>query len=230
MRKFFGLVFVFLVLAVFLTSSGSAEMCGCMSKVGGDMPMMGGGMMGCGMMGGMGHQGMGMMGSRGGMKDGGKMQEMMMDDDHPMWRHLIGLGLDEKQKGEVKEIRNRVMQEMIKKRAEEQIAGIELKDLLDKDPVDMKAVETKLRQIETLKTEMHLSLIRAREEMKSKLTPEQRKKMKEMMESRHMMGGMGMMQGKCGMMGGMTHPETEEPMKCPYEEKQEQQPAGHMHH
>ena len=72
------------------------------------------------------------------------------------------------------------MKKMIKKRADECIAGIEMKELMDKDPVDIKAVEAKLKQIETIKTEMQLSLIRAAEEAKSKLTPEQRKKFKEM--------------------------------------------------
>ncbi|HXX58188.1 MAG TPA: periplasmic heavy metal sensor [Thermodesulfovibrionales bacterium] len=223
MRKSLGLVFIFLVLMVFLPGSSFADMCGCMSGMGGDMPM------GCGMMGGMEHQGMGMMGHMGGMRGEGRMHEMMMDDDHPMWRHLHGLGLDEKQKAEVREIRNRVMKETVKKRAEAQIARIELKELLDKDPIDMKAVEAKLRQIETLETDMRLSLIKAREEVKSKLTPEQRKKMREMMEPGHMMGGMGMMEGKCGMMGEKMHHEMDEPTKCPYEEKEEQ-PAGHMHH
>ena len=51
--------------------------------------------------------------------------------------------LDEKQKQEVKEISNRVMKEMIKKRTDEQITGIEMKELLDKDPVHLKAVEIK---------------------------------------------------------------------------------------
>ena len=71
--------------------------------------------------------------------------------DHLMWEHLMGLGLDEKQREAIKEIKSRVIKEAIRKRADEHIAGIELKDLLDKDPVDMKAVEAKLKQIETNK-------------------------------------------------------------------------------
>ena len=139
----------------------------------------------------------GMMYGARGMKSDGKMHEIMLDNEHPMWRYLIGLGLNEKQKAEVKEIRHRVMKEMIKKRADERIAGIEMKELIDKDSVDMRAVEAKLKQIETLKTEMQLSLIRAAEEAKSKLTPEQRKKFKEMREIAPDMGP--------PMMGGMVH-------------------------
>lgn len=114
--------------------------------------------------------------------DGMGIMEGMPEAEHPVWQHLMSLGLDEKQREAIKEIKSKVMKEMIKKNADGHIAEIELIDLLDKDIVDMKAVEAKLKQIETLKTEMHLSLIRAIEETKSKLTSEQRKKFKEMRE------------------------------------------------
>lgn len=151
-----------------------AEMDGCMSMGrSGDM------MQEEGMppMRGMQHQDMGMMG-----------------EEHPMWRHLMILDLNEKQKSEVKEIRHKVMKEMIRKRADEKVAFIELRELLDKDPVDVKAVETKLKQIETLKTEMRLSLIRTTEEIKTKLTPMQRKKFKEAIEISPMVEGRGRME------------------------------------
>ncbi len=110
------------------------------------------------------------------------IMEVMPEVEHPVWQHLMSLGLDEKQREAIKEIKSRLMKEMIKKNADEHISGIELTDLLDKDIVDMKAVVAKLKQIETLKTEIHLSLIRAIEETKSKLTPEQRNKFKELRE------------------------------------------------
>jgi Spy/CpxP family protein refolding chaperone len=116
------------------------------------------------------------------------IMEGIPEADHIMWKHLTGLGLDEKQRESMKEVKNRIMKETIKKRADWRIAGIELKDLLDKEPVNMKVVEAKLKQIETLKTETHLSLIRAREEVKSKLTPEQRKNFREMLEKEPGMG------------------------------------------
>lgn len=144
--------------------------------------------------------------------------------DHLMWEHLMELGLDEKQREAIKEIKSKVIKEAIRKRADERIAGIELKDLLDKDPVDMKAVEAKLKQIEIIKTEMHLSLIMATEEVKSKLTPEQRKKFQEMQEMDTNMGPPmlgGMMRG--GVMRMMPPP--------PCEKKEEiQQAMEHMPH
>ena len=173
-----------------LAVNADAQMCGCMG--GQD-----GGMQG-GMMEGMGHQGMGMMHGMGGMQGGG----MMMDGDHPMWKHLMALGLNEKQKDALKALRSKTMKGMAEKRAEMEIAGIELKDLLDKDTVDMKAVEVSLKKNGSIKTEMALSHIKAREEMKSILTPEQRKQLKEMMESGPKAG--------CGMMGGMMRGDKEQ--------------------
>ena len=173
---FFGIIFV---VAAALTAQ--AQMCGCMGEKGG------------GMQEGMGHEGMSMMHGMGG--------GMMMDDDHPMWKHLMSLGLEDKQKDALKALRSKTMKDMVKKRAEKQIAGIELKDLLDKDPVDMKAVEASVKKNESLKTEMLLAHIRAHEELKSLLTPDQRKRLKEMMEAGRGAG--------CGMMGGMMHGDAE---------------------
>jgi len=121
----------------------------------------------------------------GGMKQAGH---------HHFWKLLAGLGLDDKQKDSLKALRSKTMKDVTKKMADKKIAGIELRDLLDKDPVDMKAVEASVKKSESLRTEILLAHIKAHEEMKSILTPDQRKKMKEMME-----GGTG---AGCGMMGG----------------------------
>jgi Spy/CpxP family protein refolding chaperone len=146
----------------------------------------------------------------------------MMDGEHPMWRDIMVLGLDEKQKEAIKEIKSRGMKEMIKRRADERVAGIELKDLIDKDPVDIKAVEAKLKQIDALKTEMHLSLIRVREEVKSKLTPDQRKKFNRMPEMEPIMGP--------PMMGGMMHGDMRMPPPPCEKDEEIQPPMERMRH
>lgn len=137
-----------------------------------DMPMMGGkmpmGMMGSGMMGG-GMMGMDMM--------------SMMDEGHMLWNAIDDLGLDDAQKDAVVELKSAFMKEAVRKRAEMQIAAIELKDLLRKDPADMKAVEAALRKMEAAKTDIHLAAIKALEAAKVKLTPAQKKKLKEMMDA-----------------------------------------------
>jgi len=179
MRKSLVAIFSGFIIIAAMVSNVQAQMCGCMGEKGV-------GMQEGGMMGGMGYQNM-MMHGMGRMQGGG----MMMGDDHLMWKHLRGLGLDDKQKDAIEAIRSKTMKYMIKAMADKQIASIELEDLLNNDPVDMKAVESLVRKNESLKTEMFLAHIKAREEIKSILTPDQKKRLKEMME------GAG-----CGMMGG----------------------------
>jgi Spy/CpxP family protein refolding chaperone len=180
MKTVCAAVLVFVSLSFFLVSGSQAQMCGKM------------GSMGCGMMGG--GMGEGMMG--GGMMQGmgGHSMEcgMMGSMPHAMMMNLANLNLDDKQKAEMKEIKMKAMKDMIKKRADMQVAMIELGDLLDNEPVDMKAVEAKMKELEGMRTAMHLEMIKTREVIKSKLTPEQRKKFSEMMSGGSMCG-MGMM-------------------------------------
>ncbi len=94
----------------------------------------------------------------------------------------MSLGLDEKQREAIKEIKSRVMKDTIRKRADLEIARIDLKDIIHKDQVDMNAAEATLKKIASLQTDIRLSHIKAMQEIKSKLTPEQRKKLEEMRE------------------------------------------------
>ena len=100
----------------------------------------------------------------------------MMRADRRIWKALADLGLDEKQKEAIKDIRTSAKKDAIRKIADIRIAKIELREILDKDPVDMSAVEAKLKQMESLKTDMHMSRIKTLEEIKAKLTTEQRQK------------------------------------------------------
>ncbi len=108
----------------------------------------------------------------------GRREAGMRSAEHHIWRALADLGLDEKQKGAIKDIRTSAKKDAIRKIAEIQISRIELREILDNDPVDMGAVEAKLKQMESLKTDLHMSRIKAMEEIKAKLTPEQRQKFK----------------------------------------------------
>jgi Spy/CpxP family protein refolding chaperone len=100
------------------------------------------------------------------------------------------LGLDEKQTAAFKAIHLRMKKERIQKNAEISIAELELREVLDNEPVDMKTAEAKVRQIDSLRSELKILHIRTHEEVKAMLTPEQRKKLGSFM-------GMGMM--GCGM-------------------------------
>ena len=97
---------------------------------------------------------------------------------HPPGLPFQSINLDEKQKVALKEIENSFTKELIRKRAGEQIAEVELRELLEKDTVDLNAIETKLKQIATIKIETQLIFIKSMEKMKAKLTPEQREILK----------------------------------------------------
>jgi Spy/CpxP family protein refolding chaperone len=189
---------------------GAGMMSGGMPDCACGMPQcgMGGGMMpGCGMMQGRGMMGRGMM--RG---------EMMGRHQHMMHMCLQHLDLDAKQKQEIEGIRMATMKKVIRKRADMQIARLELRDLLSKDPVDMKAVAAKVKEIEGLRADIHLALITARVEVKSKLTPQQRQKMMDMM------GGPMMESGPM-----MSDTDEEMEMQPPLEKQDEDQPdSGQM--
>lgn len=118
--------------------------------------------------------------------------EMMEEpgDGFPLSMTFMGLGLDEKQKEEAREIESGLMKSTVRMKSDIQIATKEMKDILDKYPVDMKAVESKLKMIESLQTSVKLSGIKALEEVKSILTAGQRIKLKKMLERGLMMGRM----------------------------------------
>jgi Spy/CpxP family protein refolding chaperone len=205
-----------LVVCLAFAYSAEAQMAGqkgMMKGMGGSM--MGGGMANCNcdmMQGGMrgAMPGCGMMQGRG-MMGRGMMRGEMMGGHHRMMHICMKqLGLNATQKEEIKGIKVATMKEVIRKRADMQIARLELRELLSKDTVDMKAVEAKVKQIESLRADIHLALIKAKEEVKAKLTPEQRQKMMDMM-------------GKSPMMEG-----TDEEMEAqpPMEMKDEAQPES----
>jgi Spy/CpxP family protein refolding chaperone len=106
---------------------------------------------------------------------------------HPFLMEMENLKLDEKQKDALREIENSVSKELIRKRADEQIAGIELGELLDSQTVDLKAVEAKLKQIADIKTETQLIVIKSVENIKAKLTPQQRQMLKKLRPMKHQM-------------------------------------------
>jgi Spy/CpxP family protein refolding chaperone len=84
---------------------------------------------------------------------------------------------------------------MIKKRADLLIAEMELGDVVHKEPVDMAAAEAKIKYIESLRSAIFLAHIRAFQEIKSILTPEQNIKLKGMI-TRHLSGSMGRMKDR----------------------------------
>ena len=150
-------------------------------------------------------------------------REMMRGGEHPggerpLMAMIASLGLDNKQREDIGAIHFRCKKEAIRKRADLGVAEIELREILAKEPADMVAVEAKIKEIEGIKANLRILHLKSMEEIKSTLTPEQKKKFKSFTEMRQM-GGMGMgpmgtgmrgmmrgdRHGRCGMMSGRGH-------------------------
>ncbi len=177
-----------------------------------------GGMMGQEGMGGMGMMRPQMMQQmmRGMM--GGGMQGMPEGMGMPQPSRLVRmlkeeLGLSDDQTKQLKPLVLQAIKTEIKQRADLHIAEIELGELLAADPVDMAQVEAQLKSIEGLRTTRRLTLIKAHEQAKALLTPEQRQKLERLhdrMPGMMEMMGEGGMSGM-GMMGGGMGGQTQGP-------------------
>jgi Spy/CpxP family protein refolding chaperone len=151
---------------------------------------------------------MGMMG-QGGMTHMPEKRRI----SHP--NHLVQmlkaeLGLSEEQTKQAKAILFQVMKANIKGRADLQIAELELQELLQAETVDMAQVEAKVKGIEGLRTPLRLNMIKAHEQAKALLTPEQRLKFEHLHDHFMDLMGSGMMsmmemsgEGGSSAMGGM---------------------------
>lgn len=175
--------------------AGPMGRCDC-GMMGGCGRVMGPGMMRGPMMGRCDHDTRnkrGWMGRHGGMK--GEMG--MTGMHHRLWRYMENLNLDQNQRAGIWKIKTDLMKNMIRKKADLKIARLELRELLHADKIDMNKVEAKVKEMEGLRSSMFLSRIEATEKIKSKLTSEQMKKLKDMMHSRMrcFMAGDDMMSG-----------------------------------
>jgi len=145
--------------------------------------MMGSGMMKSGMMKGMMSSGMmkNMMNS-GMMK---KCRRMMAAGNiRNLINHEDELGLTDKQTAALKSLKSSLEKESIMKQAELRVAEIDLDDLLSRDKVNMSSVESKLKQIQALQTEIELSQIKAQLKARGLLSSEQRKAWKSLKRSK----------------------------------------------
>jgi Spy/CpxP family protein refolding chaperone len=93
------------------------------------------------------------------------------------------IGLDEKNRETVKEIESKFARDGVRKRAEIMVEEMELREALDRDSVDLREIEARLKKLESLRTELRISQIKAIEDIKSKLTPEQRKRFRELLQA-----------------------------------------------
>jgi len=151
---------------------------------------------------------MGMRGGRRGMGGGpGRMQGApQAGSKNPM----AALGLTEAQQDKMKALRLAQAKEMAQLKANLQVAQIELKDALGQDTPNAAAVSKARSVIFEKQVDSRLKLSQV-------LTPEQRKKMQELKQTRGPRGvGKGMRGGRRGTMGGRGRMQGRPGPFCPW--------------
>ena len=95
-----------------------------------------------------------------------------------MLRHKDELGLSASQVQSLERLRADFQREAIRRDADLRIAEMDLTTLLEREPVDLGQVEAKVKEIERLRADLRVARIRAIEQGKAQLSPEQRSKLR----------------------------------------------------
>ena len=119
-------------------------------------------------------------------------------------RNQKELGLSPQQVSSLQQLGMDARRASIKRRADGQLAKLDLFGLLRAEPVDMGKVEAKIREIERFKADGAIARIRTNEAAKAQLTPDQREKLKTLRAARWQRGGRG--GGEGGVDGGSEEP------------------------
>jgi Spy/CpxP family protein refolding chaperone len=94
-----------------------------------------------------------------------------------MLSHRLELGLTTAQVQELERLRADFQREAIRGDAELRVADMDLTSLLKADPAELGKVEAKIREIERVRADLRVARVRAIEQAKAQLTPDQRKKL-----------------------------------------------------
>ena len=135
-----------------------------------------------------------------------------------MLRNADRLGLSDEQKKQLEDLRIRYSKDIVKQKAELEIAQIDLEALLNKPDFIVSEVKEALKKVESAKTQIKYLRVEAFVEARKILTNEQKSGLKKLMEMR----GTPRMQG----MMGAPEPEGEE-KETPEEEVPEADIHGH---
>lgn len=119
-----------------------------------------------------------------------------------MLHHRSELGLGADQVTRLETLRSDFTREAIRRGADIRIAELDLGSLLEQESVDLGKVETKVREVAQLRVDLRIARLRAVEQGKAVLTPEQRTRLRALLS-----GGMhhGFGRGSGGP-GGMPAP------------------------
>ncbi|MGE5216926.1 MAG: Spy/CpxP family protein refolding chaperone [Chloroflexota bacterium] len=94
------------------------------------------------------------------------------------------LRLSPEQVKKLEQLRDNFQRQSIRADADTRILEVDIAELLDQANVDVAKVEAKIRAVEKLRADLRIARIRAVEQAKAVLTPEQRKKFDESIEPR----------------------------------------------
>lgn len=156
-----------------------------------------------------------MMGKMMGSGMMGKMMRADAQDDLSFVQGLLQqreqLGLTSEQVQQLQALVNETRKALIRHRAEMQMAEVDLKTLMQADPVDLTQAETAVKDLEAQRSAMRLARLKAVASAKALLTPEQRQQVatQAAATSQDMLGqDMPGMMG-CPMMGKMMGARSE---------------------
>jgi Spy/CpxP family protein refolding chaperone len=91
-----------------------------------------------------------------------------------MLHHRSELGLTPEQVTRLEALRGEFSREAIRRTADIRIGELDLATLLEQEPTDLSKVETKVREVAQLRADLRIARLRAIEQGKATLTPDQR--------------------------------------------------------
>lgn len=100
-----------------------------------------------------------------------------------MLTHKEFLGLTPEQVKKLEQIRDQFQRQAIRNEADVKIVELDIAALLDSPTVDVAKVEAKIREAEKLRADLRIARVRAVEQAKAVLSPEQRKKFYEKIDT-----------------------------------------------
>ncbi len=134
-------------------------------------------------------RGMGRMMGRPGMMMRMGRGPMMRPGGMPGRMDILGrladkLDLSEEQRDEIKDVLTAHQKDMIQKKADRELAEVELRELTMKDDPDLDAIEEQIKEIANLEAGMRYSQIKVMVDARSVLTDEQKAQLKEPMKGK----------------------------------------------
>ena len=98
------------------------------------------------------------------------------------YKEFLGLSADQVKK--LEQLRDNFQRQSIRNEADVKIVELDIATLLDNPTVEVAKVEAKIREAEKLRVDLRIARVRVIEQAKNVLTPEQRKKFYEHVETR----------------------------------------------